>query len=111
MSDHTSQERYPVCEPWGPLEGLDPVQEYRLLADELQESFPDAPPQQLDCMIAQEMARYGGYSGPIIVQAMLEASLYLAHSLVGNTQDYVERTVDAAMRHHPTDSTTLAWGM
>ena len=38
MSDNTSQEhdpvRAPAHEPWGPIVGLDPIQEYRVLAHE-----------------------------------------------------------------------------
>ena len=46
MSDNISQERSavsaPVHAPWGALVGLNPVQEYGVLAHELQECFPDA---------------------------------------------------------------------
>ena len=56
MSDFICQARatvqVPVHEPWGPMVGLDPIQEYRVLAHELQECFPDAEPRQLDGMIA-----------------------------------------------------------
>ena len=115
MSDNTFQERYPVHapahEPWGPVGGLDPVQEYRVLAHELQECFPDAEPRHLDRMIAREMALYGGYSVAVITQAMLEASLHLAGGNVGDAQDYVDRTVDEAMQQEPTDDTVLGWGV
>ena len=114
MSDNTSQEhdpvRQPAQEPWGPRVGLDPVQEYRALADELQESFPDAEPRHLDCMIAREMALYGGYSVAMITQAMLVASLHLASGHVDDPQDYVDHTVDAAMQQALTDDTILGWG-
>src|SRR4030095_3389385 len=96
MSDPTCQARdtdqVPVHEPWGPMVGLDPIQEYRVLAHELQECFPDAEPLQLDCMIAREMALYGGYSANVITQAMGAASLHLAGGNVGDPQAYVERT-------------------
>ena len=114
MSDNTSQEhdpvRAPAHEPWGPIVGLDPIQEYRVLAHELQESFPDAEPRHLDCMIAREMALYGGYSADVIAQAMLAASLHLAGSHVDDAQAYVERTVDEVMQQEPTDDTVLGWG-
>ena len=84
MDDNTSQERYPVHEPWGPMDGLDPVQEYRVLAHALQESCPDAPPRHLDRMIARDMALYGGYSVAVITQAMSAASLHLAGGHVGD---------------------------
>ena len=113
MSDNTSQEHDPVCEPahepWGPIVGLDPIQEYRVLARELQECFPDAGPRQLDCMIAREMALYGGYSVDVIAQAMGAASLHLASGSVGDPQAYVERTVDEAMQQALTDDTVLGW--
>ena len=99
----------PLHEPWGPIVGLDPVQEYRVLAHELQESFPDAEPQHLDCMIAREMAFYGGHSVEVIAQAMLVASLHLAGGHVDNPQAYVERTVDEAMQQALTDDTVLGW--
>lgn len=115
MSDNISQERYPVSapahEPWGPLLGLNPVQEYGVLAHELQECFPDVQPQHLDRMIAREMALYGGHSPAVIIQAMLEASLHLAGGHVGNAQDYVARTVDEAMQQEPTADAVLGWGV
>jgi hypothetical protein len=114
MSDNTSQEhdpvREPAHEPWEPIVGLDPIQEYRVLAHELQESFPDAEPRHLDCMIAREMALYGGYSVDVITQAMLAASLHLAGGNVSDPQDYVDRTVDEAMQQALTDDTVLCWG-
>lgn len=114
MSDNTSQEhdpvREPAHEPWGPIVGLDPIQEYRVLAHELQESFPDAELRHLDCMIAREMALYGGYSADVITQAMSVASLYLAGSHEDDAQAYVERTVDEALQQALTDDTVLGWG-
>jgi len=89
--------------------GLDPIQEYRVLARELQECFPDAQPRHLDCMIAREMALYGGYNVDVIAQAMRTASLYLASGSVGDPQAYVERTVDEAMQQALTDDTVLGW--
>jgi hypothetical protein len=113
MSDLTCQAhdtiQMPAHEPWGPMVGLDPVQEYRVLAHELQECFPDAEPRQLDCMIAREMALYGGYSANVIIQAMGAASLHLAGGNVGDPQAYVERTVDEAMQQALTDDTVLGW--
>ena len=113
MSDPTCQARdtvqVPVHEPWGPIVGLDPIQEYRVLAHELRECFPDAEPRQLDCMIAREMALYGGYSADVITQAIGAASLHLAGSNVGDPQAYVERTVDEAMQQALTDDTVLGW--
>src|SRR5438128_8721795 len=113
MSDPTFQARNtmqaPGHEPWGPMVGLDPVQEYRVLTHELQACFPDAEPRQLDCMIAREMALYGGYSVDVIAQAMLAASLHLAGSHVDDAQAYVERTVDEVMQQEPTDDTVLGW--
>ena len=99
----------PAYGPWGPMVGLDPVQEYRVLAHELQECFPDAAPRQLDCMIAREMALYGGHSVDVITQAMCAASLHLAGGSVGDPQAYVERTVDEAMQPAWTDDTALGW--
>ena len=114
MSNPTSQARDPVLapahEPWGPIVGLDPVQEYRVLAHELQESFPDVEPRYLDCMIAREMALYGGYSVDVIAQAILAASLHLASGNVDDPQAYVERTVDEAMQQASSDDTVLGWG-
>ena len=113
MSDPTFQARNtiqaPAREPWGPLAGLDPMQEYRVLAHELQECFPDAEPQQLDCMIAREMALYGGYSVDVIAQAMGAASLHLASGSVGDPQVYIDRTVDEAMQQALTDDMVLGW--
>ena len=113
MSDPTCQARdtvqVPAHEPWGPMAGLDPIQEYRVLAHELQECFPDAEPRHLDCMIAREMALYGGYGANVITQAMGAASLYLAGGNVGDPQTYVERTVDEAMQRAWTDDTVLGW--
>jgi hypothetical protein len=113
MSDPTRQAHNPVQvpphEPWGPMVGLDPVEEYRVLAHELQECFPDAEPRQLDCMIAREMAFYGGYSADVIAQAMGAASLHLAGGHVGDPQVYVERTVDKALQQALTDDTVLGW--
>jgi len=113
MSDLTPQACNPVPasvhEPWGPMAGLHPVQEYHLLAHELQESFPDAELQHLDWMIAREMALYGGYSADVITQAMLTASLHLASGHVDDPLAYVERTVDAAMQQGLTDDLPLGW--
>jgi hypothetical protein len=113
MRDPTSQARDPVLtpahEPWGPIVGLDPVQEYRVLAHELQECFPDAEPRHLDCMIAREMALYGGHSVDVITQAMLVASVHLASGNVDDPQAYVDRTVDEAMQQEPSDDTVLGW--
>lgn len=115
MHDHVSQERYPTPEPahepWGPLVGLNPVQEYRVLAQELQECFPDTEPRHLDRMIAKEMALYGGYSVAVITQAMLEARLHLAGSNIDEARDYVDRTVAEAMQEEATDDTALGWGV
>jgi hypothetical protein len=111
MHDNTSQERDAAYAAWGPLDGLDPVQEYRQLADELREAFPDATAQQLDRMIAQEMARYGGHSVAVITQAMLAASLHLADSQVDEAPAYVERTVALALQQEPDDAPALGWGM
>ena len=115
MSNNPPQERSPnhtpAHEPWGPLAGLDPVQEYRALALELQECYPDAEPRHLDRMIAREMALYGGHSLAVITEAMLQASLYLRGRRVGNAHDYVERTVGAAMQQEPTDNIILGWGI
>ena len=114
MRDDTSQERSPLHaqapEPWGPLDGLDPIEEYRTLARELQECYPDAGAQHLDLLIAREMAAYGGHNVETITRAMLEASLYLASGHVSNAQDYVDRTVDEAMQEDPTQATGLGWG-
>lgn len=113
MHHPLSQIRHPgqasVHEPWGPLVGLDPVQEYRELAHELQECFPGAEPRHLDCMIAREMALYGGHGVEVIAQAMLVASLHLAGGHVGDPQAYVERTVDEALQQRLTDNTVLGW--
>src|ERR1043166_4317895 len=109
MHDRTCQAhdtiQVPAHEPWGPMVGLDPVQEYRVLTHELQECFPDAEPHQLDHMIAREMALYGGYSVDVIVQAMGAASLHLAGGNVGDPQAYVNRTVEEAMQQALTDDT------
>lgn len=114
MSDLTPQEhaspQLPAHGPWGPLADLDPVQEYQVLAQELQESFPDAQPQHLDCLIAREMAFYGGYNAAVITQAMLAASPYLASTNVDNHQAYVEHTVDEALQQQPSAQTALGWG-
>jgi hypothetical protein len=114
MSDHLSQEPDPVRElahePWGPRAGLNPIQEYRALAAELQEAFPDAEPRQLDCMIAREMALYGGYSVDVIVQALVAASLHLTGRHGDDPQDYVRRTVEEALQQARTDDTVLGWG-
>jgi RepB DNA-primase C-terminal helical domain len=113
MSDFICQARatvqVPAHEPWGPMVGLDPIQEYRVLAHELQECFPDAEPRQLDCMIVCEMVLYGGYSADVVIQAMCAASLHLAGGNVGDPQAYVERTVDEAMQQALTDDTVLGW--
>ena len=115
MNDNTFQEGVPVREPtqesWGPLPGLDPVEEYRALAHDLQECFPDATPQHLDRLIAREMRRYGGHSVAVITHAMLAASLYLAGDDEGDTHGYVHRTVYEAMQLKPTDDPALGWGV
>ena len=98
-------------EPWGPLGGLNPVQEYHVLARELQECFPDAAPQHLDRMVAREMALYGGYSPEVITQAMLEASVHLADSPVEDAQDYVDATMRTVLQQEDTDHTVLGWSM
>lgn len=109
-----SQDHAPLhaqaAEPWRPLDGLDPVEEYRSLAVELHECYPDADAQHLDLLIAREMAVYSGHSAETITQAMWEASLYLARGNVSNTQDYVDRTVDEAMQAEPTQESGLGWG-
>jgi hypothetical protein len=114
MSDPAPQEHTSLQatahEPWGPLADLDPVQEYRVLAQELQESFPDAPPQHLDRLIAREMALYGGYSATVITQAMLAASIYLTGGHFGDPQAYVEHTVAEALQQEPSAQTALGWG-
>ena len=114
MSDHLSQDpnrvRKLAHEPWGPRVGLDPIQEYRALAEELQEAFPDAEPQQLDGMIAREMALYGGHSVDVIAQALFAASLHLAGHHDDNAHDYVKRTVAEAMQQARADDTVLGWG-
>src|SRR5262245_54284236 len=113
MSDLTCQARaivqVPAHEPWGPMAGLDPIQEYCVLAHELQECFPDAEPRHLDCMIAREMALYGGHNAAVITQAMCVASLYLTSGNVDDPRTYVERTVDEAMQQAWTDDTVLGW--
>ena len=113
MRDPTCQAHDPIPvpahAPWGPMVGLNPIQEYRVLAHELQECFPDVAPQQLDGMIAREMALYGGHSVDVIVQAMCAASLHLAGGNVGDPQAYVQRTVDAAIQQVGTDATVLGW--
>jgi hypothetical protein len=114
MSDHTSQEHHPMQEQarelWASLDGLDPVEEYRRLACELQEWYPDAEARHLDLLIAREMATYSGFSVEAITRAMLEASLALASDNISNAQDYVDRTVDEAMQENPTQGTGLGWG-
>jgi DNA primase RepB-like protein len=114
MSDPTCQAhdtvQVPAHEPWGPMDGLDPIQEYRVLGHELRECFPDAEPQRLDGMIAREMAIYGGYSADVIAQAMCAASLHLAGDNAGDPQTYVERTMDEAMQQASSDDTVLGWG-
>ena len=114
MSEPAFQEHFspqsPDHEPWGPLADLDPLQEYQVLAQELQESFPEAKPQHLDCMIAREMAFYGGYSAAVITQAMLTASLYLAGANGDDHQAYIEHTVAEALQQEPGAQTALGWG-
>jgi hypothetical protein len=114
MRDPAPQEhasfQAPAHEPWGPLPDLDPVQEYRVLAEELQESFPDAQPQHLDVMIAREMALYGGHSAAVITRAMLAASVYLTGSNPGDPQAYVEHRVAEALQQEPSPQTALGWG-
>jgi hypothetical protein len=100
-----------ACGPWGPLPGLDPVQEYRVLAHDLQESFPAAPAWHLDRMVVQEMALYGGHSVAVITQAMLQASLHLANSQQDNARDYIKRTICEVMQQEITDNTGLGWGV
>ncbi len=114
MRDHTSQERSPtpaqVWEPTGPRTNPDPVEEYRMLARELQECYPDAEARHLDLLIVREMAAYDGYSVDTIIQAMLEASLALASGTVSNVQDYVDCLVDEALQEDPTQDIGLGWG-
>src|SRR6266446_10602783 len=114
MHDHTSQDRSPtpaqVWEPTGPGTNPDPVAEYRLLARELQECYPNADAQHLDLLIAREMSAYAGYSVEAIRQALLAASLALASGTISNAQDYVEGTVNEAMQADPTQDTGLGWG-
>ncbi len=114
MRDHTSQERSSswaqVWEPTEPGTNPDPVAEYRLLARELQECYPDAEARHLDLLIVREMAAYDGYSVDTIIQAMLEASLALASGNVSNAQSYVDYLVDEAMQEDPTQDTGLGWG-
>ena len=113
MSDPTCRAhdavQAPAHEPWGPLVGLDPIQEYRVLAHQLQECFPDAEARHLDCMIAREMALYGGYGADVITQAMGVASLHLARGSIGDPQAYVERTVVEAMQQALSDDAVLGW--
>ena len=114
MHDNSFQKRDPLSpradEPWGPG-SLDPVQEYRALAHELQASFPDMETRHLDRMVAWEMAMYGGYSVETIQQAMGEASLHLAAGHVSDVHHYVTRTVDEAMQQGPSDDGVLGWGV
>jgi hypothetical protein len=111
MSDSAPQARYAIQAPWGPLAGLAPVQEYRVLAHELQECFPGAEPRHLDRIIAREMALYGGHGVAVIAQAMLEASLHLSGSSGDNAQAYVERAMNAAMQPGAAGDTALGWGV
>jgi hypothetical protein len=99
----------PAHEPWGPLPGRTPVEEYGLLADELQACYPEATAQQLDLLVAREMAGYGGHSVETITWAMSVASLALASGTVSNARDYVARTVAEAMQQEATDETVLGW--
>lgn len=101
----------PASEPWGPLPGLDPVQEYRVLAHELQDIFPDTALRHLDRMIAREMALYGGYSVEVIAQAMLVASVHLADSMGENAPDYVSATMQAMLQQEGTDHPVLGWNV
>ena len=114
MHDHLSQEHSPtpapVWKPTGPETNSDPVTEYRLLARELQECYPDVGAQYLDLLIAREMAAYAGYSVEAIRQALLAASLALASGTISNAQDYVDGTVDEAVQEDPTQDTGLGWG-
>ena len=114
MHDHLSQEHSPtpapVWEPTGSETTPDPVAEYRLLACELQECYPDADARHLDLLIAREMAAYAGYSGEAIRQALRVASLALASGTISNAQDYVDGTVDEALQEDPTQDIGLGWG-
>jgi len=96
---------------WASLDGLDPVEEYRRLACELQECYPDAEARHLDLLIAREMATYGGHSVETITWVMSVAGLALASGTVSNAQDYVARTVAEAMQQDATDETVLGWGV
>lgn len=100
----------PVSEAWGPLLDLDPVQEYRALAHELRECFPDAAPSHLDRLIVREMALYGGHSLEVITQAMCQASVQLAGGQVDDVQVYVARTIQEALHQAVNDETALGWG-
>jgi hypothetical protein len=114
MPDNTSPERHRIYgqdgEPLAPPEGIDPVEQYRLLAHELQECYPDAEARHLDLLVAREMRTYCGYNAEAITRAMLEASLYLASGNDSNPRDYVDGTVDEAMQEDPTQNTGIGWG-
>ena len=99
----------PALEAWGPLPGLDPVQEYRVLAQELQACFPKASPQQLDCMIVHEMLSYGGHSRAVVMQAMLQASLSLTAQTQQEAQQYVQDLLTQALEHEVSDKAILGW--
>lgn len=98
-----------VTAAWGPLPGLEPVQEYRQLAHELQCCFPEALPEQLDRLIAHEMLWYGGHSTTVVIHAMLQASLHLQAEPASDAQDYVQHSVAAALQPEPGDSRALGW--
>jgi len=114
MHDHLSQEHsstfVQAWEPTGPRTNPDTVEEYRMLAQELKECYPDTEARHLDLLIAREMAVYDGYSVEAIIQAMLEASLALASGNVSNAQSYVDCLVDEALQEDPTQDTGLGWG-
>ena len=110
MNDKPSQQRSSPPLPWGPVGQPDPIQEYRVLAHELEESYPDTEPCQLDLMIVCEMVDYGDYSVEAIAQAMRVASRALASGQIDDPDAYVARTVDEAMRQGPTQEGGLGWG-
>jgi hypothetical protein len=115
MRDNPSQEHHPRSAwtetAWGPRLHCDPVQEYQMLAHELHESFPGIDVQQLDRMIAREMALYGGYSAETIQHAMRQASCALAAGHVCDVDRYIARTVAEAMQPDPTDDLAFGWGV
>jgi hypothetical protein len=55
------------------------------------------------------MANYGGYTPAAIMQAMHEASVYLAHA-GDDDPTYIERTMAAAMQDDVWGTSALGWG-